>query len=189
MSEVRRKVTTGAVVIAASSLMVMFGAAIDTVGARDGKPGAFASGGSIPAMLSGTWGFAVATGNYCDSLKHCAPGSGGSISFTLRPDGRAESVLFESVLLNGCGEIQTLTRKTGTATVRGSNILFSPVVGTYESVNGCRPDLTGTWNFEPKDLKPVSLNWQVVQDERDPSRNVLKLVDPDNELSGTYRRR
>jgi len=42
---------------------------------------------SVPADLVGTWAFSVATGNYCNPLGHCAPGSGGSMSCAAGPGG------------------------------------------------------------------------------------------------------
>ena len=112
----------------------------------------------------------------------CAPGSGGSISFTFRQDGRAEYSLFQSSLIDGCGQVQTLTLKTGTVTVNGSTLLFMPKAGSYKSVNGCRPDLTGSWKFGTGDLKPVSFDWQLEDGQ-------LSLVDPGGEASGIYSRR
>ncbi|MER8423968.1 hypothetical protein NKJ50_03880 [Mesorhizobium sp. M0115] len=138
--------------------------------------------GSIPPALVGKWGFAVASGDYCTTLGHCAPGSGGSISFTFSANGRTQYALFESSLVDGCGQIQSLTLKTGTTTVHGSTLVFTPKAGTYKSVNGCRPDLTGTWKFGAGDLKPVSLSWQL-------NGRQLRLVDPGGEASGVYSRR
>ncbi|WP_292394400.1 hypothetical protein [Mesorhizobium sp.] len=136
----------------------------------------------MPAVLVGRWGFAAASGNYCDPLGNCAPGSGGSISFTFGANGRAEYSLFQSSLVDGCGQIQSLTHKTGTARVNGSTLVFTPRKGSYKSVNGCRPDLTGTWKFGAGDLKPVALQWQL--DGRQ-----LRLADPGGEASGVYSRR
>lgn len=138
--------------------------------------------GTMPAALVGKWGFAVASGNYCDTLSHCEPGSGGSISFTFGADGRAYYALLQSSLVDGCGQIRSLTLKTGKAQVRGSTLTFTPTAGTYKSINGCRPDLTGLWKFKPGDLQPVSLRWQL-EDGR------LRLIDPDGEVSGVYGRK
>lgn len=140
-------------------------------------------GGRVPAALVGTWGFAVATGNYCNRLGHCAPGSGGSQSFTFRADGYSEYRLFESALVDGCGQIQTLTHKIGVVAVRGSSIQFFPRSGTYKAINGCRPDLTGTWRLEAKDLAPILVRWQFLPE------NALRLVDPTGKVSGVYSRR
>lgn len=137
---------------------------------------------SVPAALVGKWGFAVASGNYCNHLGQCAPGNGGSQSLTFTADGRAEHTLFESSLLDGCGQIQTLTRRVGTVSVRGSTILFSPQSGLYTAKNGCRPDLTGTWRLEARDLAPIAISWQL-------SGNALRLVDPTGRTSGVYSRR
>jgi hypothetical protein len=145
--------------------------------------------GAIPTALVGKWGFAVATGVYCNALGNCAPGSGGSISFTFKADGRTEYALFESALVDGCGEIQSLTLKTGTTAVKGAQLIFTPKAGTYKSVNGCRPDLTGTWAFEAKDLKLMPLGWRLVQDQQDPARSALQITDPAGEASGVYSRR
>jgi len=136
---------------------------------------------SFPTQLVGKWGFVTASGNYCDPLSHCAPGGGGSISFTFRADGRTEYRIFESALVEGCGQIQTMTVKTGRSRVSGPNLVFTPTAGTYKSVNGCRPDLTGTWQYGPGDLKPTSVRWQLAGE-------TLRLEDPANEASGTYRR-
>jgi hypothetical protein len=111
--------------------------------------------GAMPAALVGKWGFAVASGDYCNMLSHCAPGSGGSISFTFDAGGRTRYALFESSLVDGCGQIQSLTLKNGTTRVSGSTVVFTPKAGTYKSINGCRPDLTGTWKFGTGDLQPV----------------------------------
>ncbi|MBN9234547.1 MULTISPECIES: hypothetical protein [Phyllobacteriaceae] len=138
--------------------------------------------GAVPVALVGKWGFAATSGEYCDPLGACAPGSGGSISFTFRQDGRAEYSLFQSSLIDGCGQVQTLTLKTGTVTVNGSTLLFMPKAGSYKSVNGCRPDLTGSWKFGTGDLKPVSFDWQLEDGQ-------LSLVDPGGEASGIYSRR
>lgn len=138
--------------------------------------------GAMPVALVGKWGFAVATGNYCDTLDRCAPGSGGSISFTFGVDGRTQYTLFQSALVDGCGEVQSLTLKTGRTTVRGSTLVFTPTAGTYKSVNGCRPDLTGIWKFGFGDLKPIALGWQL-------DGGQLRLIDPGGEASGVYSRR
>ncbi|MBA1143946.1 hypothetical protein [Mesorhizobium neociceri] len=138
--------------------------------------------GAMPAALLGKWGFAAASGDYCDPLGNCAPGSGGSISFTFRADGRAEYSLFQSSLVDGCGQIQSLTLKTGTVTMDDATIVFTPKAGSYRSVNGCRPDLTGLWKFKPGDLKPVSLRWEL-------EGRRLRLTDPGGEASGVYGRK
>ncbi|ADV10184.1 MULTISPECIES: hypothetical protein [Mesorhizobium] len=138
--------------------------------------------GAMPAALVGKWGFAVASGNYCDTFSNCDPGSGGSVTFTFGADGRTYYALFQSSLVDGCGQVRSLTLKTGKASVRGSTLVFTPTAGTYKSVNGCRPDLTGLWKFKPGDLKPVSLRWQL-------DGNQLRLIDPDGEASGVYSRR
>lgn len=142
--------------------------------------------GGFPAALVGTWGFAVATGNYCDPLGGCAPGSGGSQSFTFTADGNATFAKLESALVDGCGEIRTFIRTTGPATVDEATMVFSPRSGTYVAANGCRPDLTGTWNLEPKDLTTVAIRWQLVGNGR---QKALKLTDPKGEVSGVYSRR
>lgn len=137
--------------------------------------------GAVPPELVGKWGFAVASGDYCTDFSHCAPGSGGSISFEFRPDGRASYALFQSALVDGCGQVQTLALKTGRIKVGGGTIVFMPSAGTYKSVNGCRPDLTGTWKYGPADLKPASLHWRFEGDS-------LRITDPSGEASGVYRR-
>jgi hypothetical protein len=147
-----------------------------------GNPAVSVGQGAVPRELVGKWGFAVATGEYCTDFNHCAPGSGGSISFEFRPDGRATYALFQSALVDGCGQIQSLALKTGKVKVRGGTIVFMPSAGTYKSVNGCRPDLTGTWKYGPADLKPTSLHWRFEGDS-------LRLTDPAGEASGVYSRR
>jgi len=137
---------------------------------------------SVPAALVGKWGYAVASGNYCNQLGQCAPGSGGSQSLTLTADGRAEHALFESALVDGCGQVQTLTRKIGTVAVRGSSLVFAPQSGMYTAKNGCRPDLTGTWRLPAGDLAPISIGWQL-------GGGTLRLVDPTGRMSGIYSRR
>lgn len=144
---------------------------------------------TVPADLVGTWAFSVAAGSYCNPLGHCSPGSGGSMSFTVKADGQAEHVLFETSVVQGCGEIRTLTRKLGRIKVSGPTLVFLTRSGTYKSSNGCRPDLTGTWNLEARDLAPRALTWQVVTDPGTPGRQTLRLVDPENQMSGTYSRR
>lgn len=138
--------------------------------------------GAMPAELIGKWGFAVASGVYCTTIGNCAPGAGGSISFTFGANGRTEFALFESSLIDGCGQVQTLTLKTGTTKVTGAQLIFTPKAGTYKSVNGCRPDLTGTWVFGAGDLKPMRLEWRLVADG-------LRITDPSGEASGVYSRR
>ncbi|HEX2889899.1 hypothetical protein [Vineibacter terrae] len=137
---------------------------------------------NVPAALVGSWGYAVASGSYCNQLGQCAPGSGGSQSLSVAADGRAEHAMFESALIDGCGQLQTMTRKVGTVAVRGAILVFSPHSGLYTSRNGCRPDLTGTWRLEAKDLAPVSISWQL-------SGGTLRLVDPTGHMSGVYSRR
>jgi hypothetical protein len=144
-----------------------------------------AAGNAFPAHLVGTWGFAVATGNYCNPLGRCAPGSGGSQSFTFTADGNATFAKLESALVDGCGEIRTFIRTAGPAIVNGATIVFSPRSGAYVAANGCRPDLTGTWNIEPKDLTTVSMRWELVGG----GRKALRLTDPKGEVSGIYSRR
>lgn len=144
--------------------------------------GAAEGAGTVPPELAGKWGFAVATGEYCSDFNHCAPGSGGNISFDFKPDGRASYALFQSALVEGCGEIQSLEMKQGSITVRAGTIVFTPQAGTYKSVNDCRPDLTGTWKFAPDDLKPVSLHWRF-------EGTSLRITDPSGEASGVYSRR
>lgn len=136
----------------------------------------------MPPELVGKWGFAVATGEYCADFSHCAPGSGGSISFEFKSDGRASYALFQSALVDGCGQIQSLALKTGRVKLHGGAIVFTPSAGTYKSVNGCRPDLTGTWKYGPGDLKPTSLYWRF-------EGKSLRLTDPSGEASGLYSRR
>lgn len=138
--------------------------------------------GSLPAALVGRWSFAAATGQYCDPLGDCAPGSGGSITFTFSAGGRAEYSLFQSSLVEGCGQVQSLRRTTGTARADGFTLVFTPRSGTYKSFNGCRPDLTGNWKLAAEDLKPVSFSWQLDEGE-------LRLVDPTGEASGSYNKR
>lgn len=138
--------------------------------------------GAMPPELMGKRGFAIATGEYCADFNHCAPGSGGSISFEFRPDGHAIYALFQSALVDGCGQIQSLALKTGRIKMRGGTIVFTPSAGTYKSVNGCRPDLTGTWKYGPADLRPASLYWRL-------EGNSLRITDPSGEASGVYRRR
>ncbi|UCI26994.1 hypothetical protein [Mesorhizobium sp. B2-8-5] len=138
--------------------------------------------GPIPVALVGQWSFAAATGQYCDPLGDCAPGSGGSITFTFGVGGRAEYSLFQSSLVEGCGQVQSLRSMTGTARVDGSTLVLTPRSGTYKSFNGCRPDLTGNWKLGAEDLKPVSFSWQLDEGE-------LQLVDPTGEASGIYNRR
>jgi hypothetical protein len=171
-----------ATALAVAGLAAWLAVAPNGAAAGQKPPTARSRHGAVPPALVGKWGFAVASGVYCNGFGNCAPGSGGSISFTFRADGRAEYALFESALVDGCGEIQSLTLKRGTFTVDGSTIAFSPKSGTYKSVNGCRPDLTGSWKFEAKDLKPVALGWRFVADG-------LQLVDPGGEASGVYSRR
>ncbi|MDX8531806.1 hypothetical protein RFM41_08375 [Mesorhizobium sp. VK25A] len=138
--------------------------------------------GSMPTALVGRWSFAAATGQYCDPLGDCAPGSGGSITFTFRAGGRAEYSLFQSSLVAGCGQVQSLRLTTGTARTDGSTLVFTPKSGTYKSFNGCRPDLTGNWKLAAEDLKPVSFSWQL-------DDGALQLVDPTGEASGTYNKK
>ncbi|KRB20846.1 MULTISPECIES: hypothetical protein [Mesorhizobium] len=75
-----------------------------------------------------------------------------------------------------------LTLKTGKTVVRGSTLVFTPTAGSYKSVNGCLPDLTGLWKFKPGDLKPVSLRWRLEGGQ-------LRLIAPDGEMSGVYGRK
>lgn len=142
----------------------------------------------VPADLVGTWAFSVATGNYCNPLGHCAPGSGGTMSFTVKADGQAEYALFETSHEDGCGQIQTLTRKLGTIKVREATLIFLTRTGTYKSSHGCRPDLSGTWSLEARDLAPRALSWQLIADPGTPGRQALRLVDPEGQMSGTYSR-
>ncbi|QCI68866.1 hypothetical protein [Phreatobacter stygius] len=144
---------------------------------------------AVPADLVGAWAFSVAIGNYCNPLGHCSPDSGGSMSFTIRADGQAEHALVETSRVEGCGQIRTLTRKRGTIKVNGPTLVFLTRSGTYTSSNGCRPDLTGTWNLEARDLAPRALTWQLVADPGAPGQQALRLVDPENQMSGTYSRR
>ncbi len=162
-------------------------------GAADAAPGGAGPSATLaaapPAALVGTWGFAAATGNYCDPLGDCTPGSGGSESFTIDALGRTAFALFESSLLPGCGEIRTLTRKLGSIAVSGDRMVFAPSSGTYEAHNACRPDLSGSWTLAAADLAPVALTWQLVPDPQDPSRSALQIVDPTGQASGVYGRR
>ncbi|MBK1866798.1 hypothetical protein [Taklimakanibacter albus] len=140
------------------------------------------SAGLVPPELVGKWGFAVAIGEYCADFNHCAPGSGGSISFDFKPDGRTTFALFQSGLVDGCGQIRSLELKDGRIKVNGGTIVFTPSAGTYKSVNDCRPDLTGTWKFDPSDLKPVSHHWRL-------EGGSLRITDSSGEASGVYSRR
>jgi hypothetical protein len=171
--------------VAAITLSGLFGVIVivphgDAAGSKTGA--ARSRQGAMPAALIGKWGFAVASGVYCNTIGICAPGSGGSISFTFGANGRTEFALFESSLIDGCGQVQTLTLKTGTTTVKGAQLIFAPKAGTYKSVNGCRPDLTGTWTFAAKDLKPMQLEWHLLA-------GGLRISDPNGEVSGVYSRR
>lgn len=139
------------------------------------------SAGMVPPELVGKWGFAVAIGEYCLELNRCVPGSGGSISFEFKPDGRTTFALFQQALVDGCGQIRSLELKDGRIKVNGGTIVFTPSAGTYESVNDCRPDLAGTWKFDPSDLKPVSLHWRL-------EGGSLRITDSSGEASGVYSR-
>lgn len=163
------------------------------IGAVLGAPGdttpPATSGNPPPAALVGTWGFAVASGNYCDPLGQCAPGSGGSESIAIDPQGRTEYAIFESTLLPGCGEVRTLTRKSGTLAVNGATMVFTPQSGTYTARNACRSDLSGDWTLGAADLAPVTYSWQFVPDPLSPQQNALRIVDPSGQASGVYSRR
>lgn len=139
------------------------------------------SAGMVPPELVGKWGFAVAIGEYCVDVNRCAPGSGGSISFEFRPDGTTTFALVQSALVDGCGLIRSLELKDGRIRVTGGTIVFTPSAGTYESVNDCRPDLSGTWKFDPSDLRPVSLHWHI-------EGSSLRITDSSGEASGVYSR-
>ena len=154
-----------------------------------GPAGDIDTDAAVPDALVGTWGFAAATGNYCDPLGQCAAGSGGSESFTFTPQGGAQYALLESALVPGCGEVKTLTQLEGRVTILGSTLVFAPVSGTYAANNACRPDLSGIWSLEPKDLTLMSLDWQFVPDADDPLHSALKITDPAGRASGTYSRR
>lgn len=136
----------------------------------------------LPAELVGKWGFVVASGNYCDDFAHCAPGAGGSVTFTFGADGRTEYTIFESTLVPGCGQVRTLTRQTGRTRMRNSTLVFTPIAGTYRAINGCRPDLTGTWQYGPADLKPKTLRWRL-------DGRTLHLENTAGEASGSFTRR
>jgi len=148
-----------------------------------------ATAASLPDALVGTWGFAAATGNYCNPLGQCGAGSGGSESFRFTAQGDAEYALLESALVEICGEVKTLTHLQGRVTVLGSSLVFTPASGTYTADNACRPDLSGVWSLEGRDLAPMSLGWQFVPDAENPLQNALKITDPAGQASGTYSRR
>jgi hypothetical protein len=139
------------------------------------------SAGMVPPELVGKWRSAVAIGEYCLDADRCAPGSGGSISFDFKPDGHTTFALFQQALVDGCGQIRSLELKDGRIRVSGGTIVFTPSAGTYESVNDCRPDLTGSWKFDPSDLKPVSLHWRL-------EGGSLRITDSSGEASGLYSR-
>ncbi|HEV7692312.1 MAG TPA: hypothetical protein VGO52_15860 [Hyphomonadaceae bacterium] len=144
----------------------------------------------LPPALIGKWGFAVATGDYCGpNLSNCAPGSGGGVSLVLKEDGGAELEVFESALVDGCGSIRTMTTQRGFAEVKGAKLIFRPASGAYSAVNGCRPDLTGVWRLPASDLKPISVGWRLEPDPMSHARKLLRISDPQGQISGDYSRR
>jgi hypothetical protein len=156
--------------------------------AAQGGGGAEAAS-SGPSALVGTWGFAAASGNYCNPLGQCTPGSGGSESFRFTAQGDAEYALFDSALIPACGEVKTLTHVQGRVSVVGSSLVFTPVWGTYTASNACRPDLSGIWSLESADLAPMTMEWQLVPDAVNPVQEALTINDPAGKASGTYSRR
>lgn len=130
----------------------------------------------IPRELIGKWG---AGGSSCTDIDRCVDGTGSSVSFSFHRSGRTDYFLFQSTRVEGCGQVRSLARKSGKIEIRGSTITFLPAVGLYETVNECRPDLTGSWSFESEDLEPVVLHWQFEDGK-------LRITDPSGEASGDY---
>lgn len=138
--------------------------------------------GGIPRELVGAWGYAASGWDYCTDMDQCPAGAGASTSFIFHRSGRAEYFLYNATLVEGCGPVRSLARKSGRIEVGSGTILFTPSAGAYRSVNECRLDLTGLWSFEAQDLEPVLLHWQLEEGK-------LRITDPSGEASGAYRRR
>jgi hypothetical protein len=156
--------------------------------ASSGAPVTTPPATAVPTALIGTWGFAAAMGQYCNSLGQCAPGGGGSESFSFSTDGQAEYAILESSLVEACGEVKTLTHLAGHVSVVGAGIVFTPTSGVYSARNACRPDLSADWTLGTNDLKPIAMTWRLVPDEQNPGQDALQLVDATGEASGTYTR-
>lgn len=138
--------------------------------------------GGIPRELVGKWGYAASGGGYCTDIDNCPDsGDGGSVSFSFHRSGRTDYFLFQSTRVEGCGQVRSLARKSGRIEIKGSTITFLPAVGVYNSINDCRPDLTGSWSFDAQDLEPVVLHWQFEDGK-------LRITDPNGEASGVYGR-